>query len=129
MTKAVVPPPPPRPGDVLSAHFGHFAALNQTDLATALSASRVTANELLNGHRSITAVMALKLARLFGTDAEFWLNLQQAWDLYHARLDHGAEITALTPLREFVPDDRVARRVTRAELAVRPSSTAMKARA
>ncbi len=116
MSRTKAPPPPPRPADVLAEQFAPFA-LNQTDLARALGMSRLTANELLNGHRAINAPMALKLARLFGTDPEFWLNLQQAWDLHHARLDHGAAAAALTPLRDWVPKDEVARRVTRAGLA------------
>jgi antitoxin HigA-1 len=94
---------PPRPGDVLQQHFSAYEALNQADLAAALSMSRLTANELLNGHRAINPLMALKLARLFETDAEYWLNLQTAWDLYHTRIEHEAEIATLPTLRTHVP--------------------------
>lgn len=107
---------PPRPSEILAQHFASFTDLNQSDLAKALNMSRLTANELLNGHRAITALMALKLARLFGTDAEFWLNLQVTWDLARARRDHQVEVDRLSPLREFIPDGQVARRTTRADL-------------
>jgi len=107
---------PPRPSEILSQHFASFTDLNQSDLAKALDMSRLTANELLNGHRAITAVMALKLARLFGTDAEFWLNLQVNWDLARARREHQAEVDRLLPLREFIADGQVARRTRRADL-------------
>jgi len=53
-------------------------------------ANRVTA--ILNGHRSITADTALRLARYFGTTAEFWLNLQKNYELRRARSDTGKRI-------------------------------------
>jgi addiction module HigA family antidote len=42
-------------------------------------------NELINGKRGVTADTALRLARLLRTTPEFWMNLQNAWDLYHAK--------------------------------------------
>ena len=41
-------------------------------------------NELIHGKRGVTPDTALRLERLFGMEAQFWLNLQLAWDLYHA---------------------------------------------
>ena len=38
---------------------------------------------LIHGKRGITTDTALRLEKLFGMDAQFWLNLQLAWDLYH----------------------------------------------
>jgi addiction module HigA family antidote len=42
-------------------------------------------NEVIKGKRGITVDTALRLERLFGMDAQFWLNLQLAWELYHAQ--------------------------------------------
>lgn len=52
--------------------------------------SYVRVNELINGRRGITPDTALRLERLLGASAEFWLNLQQSWDLWHARHGPGA---------------------------------------
>ena len=42
-------------------------------------------NELVKGKRGVSAEMALLLADIFGTTAEFWMNLQVSWELWHAR--------------------------------------------
>jgi len=52
--------------------------------------NRITA--ILEGHRSITADTALRLARYFGTDARSWLNLQAQYDLEVAERAIGAQI-------------------------------------
>jgi addiction module HigA family antidote len=54
--------------------------------------NRVT--QILNGQRGISADTALRLARYFGTSAEFWMNLQQMHELRLAEQDAGREITA-----------------------------------
>ena len=50
-----------------------------------MPATRV--GEILHGRRSVSTDTALRLARFFGTSAEFWLNLQAAHDLSKARLE------------------------------------------
>ena len=52
--------------------------------------SRVTA--IIRGRRSITPDTALRLSRYFGTSAEFWIGLQQEFDLRKARAESGPEI-------------------------------------
>ena len=52
--------------------------------------NRITA--ILNSQRAVTADTALRLARYFGTSAEFWLNLQNAYDLRRARQEVGKQI-------------------------------------
>lgn len=54
--------------------------------------NRVT--QILNGQRGITADTALRLARYFGTSAEFWMNLQQIYELRLAEQDAGRQIAA-----------------------------------
>jgi addiction module HigA family antidote len=56
---------------------------NHLALRTRMPATRV--GEILHGRRGISADTALRLARYFGTSAEFWLNLQAAHDLSRAR--------------------------------------------
>jgi len=54
-----------------------------SELAEKLGVSYPRVNELIHGKRSLTLDTALRLEKLFGMDAQFWLNLQLAWDLYH----------------------------------------------
>lgn len=76
---------PTHPGTILLREFLEPTKMTQSALATAIGASRVRINELVKGKRAITPDTALRLERLFGVEAEFWLNLQQAWDLWGAK--------------------------------------------
>jgi addiction module HigA family antidote len=75
------------PGVVLREDFliAMGISANHLALRTRMPATRV--GEILHGRRSVSADTALRLARYFGTSAEFWLNLQAAHDLSKARLE------------------------------------------
>ena len=74
-------------GEILTAEFLEPMGLTQTDLAKAMGVQVRLVNELCRGRRAVTADTALMLARVFGTSAEFWLNAQQATDLWEAMHD------------------------------------------
>ena len=63
-----------------------------------LGVSRKSINEQLRECWVVSPGIVLRLARLFGTDAEFWLNLQRAMHLYHARVATTADVTQIQPL-------------------------------
>lgn len=83
---------PVKPGDILLHDFMKTYSLSANALAKALHvpANRITA--IINGTRSITADTAMRLARYYGTDEQFWLNLQMAYDLETARLQQAERI-------------------------------------
>ena len=57
-------------------------------------------SELIRGKRAMTPDTALRLARVVGMSAEFWLGLQMDWDLWHAGRDKNVEeISRLIPLQ------------------------------
>ena len=58
---------------------------SQADLARELGKTPAAINEIVKGKRGVTAETALLFASALGTTAEFWLNLQMTWDLWHAR--------------------------------------------
>jgi addiction module HigA family antidote len=58
--------------------------MSQAELAEKIGVSYPRVNELVHAKRGVTPDTALRLERLFGMEAQFWLNLQLAWDLYHA---------------------------------------------
>jgi len=70
---------------MLREEFLRPMSISQRDLAKAILVPYQRVNELVNGRRGITPSTALRLAKFFGNTAGFWLNLQLAWDLYHAQ--------------------------------------------
>jgi antitoxin HigA-1 len=76
--------PPTHPGEMLQEEFLKPLTMTQTELARQLNVSYPRINELIHGKRGVTPDTALRLEQLFGMEAQFWLNLQLAWDLYHA---------------------------------------------
>jgi len=75
--------PPTHPGDMLLEEFLRPLGMSQTELAAKIGVSYPRVNELIHGKRGITPDTALRFEQLFGMEAQFWLNLQLAWDLYH----------------------------------------------
>jgi antitoxin HigA-1 len=76
--------PPTHPGEMLFEEFLKPLGISQVELAKLIGVSYPRVNELIHGKRSMTPDTALRLERLFGMEAQFWLNLQLAWDLYQA---------------------------------------------
>lgn len=83
---------PTHPGEMLREDFLPDYGLSVAGLAASLEVSRQTVNELLRERRSLSPEMALRLARLFGNSAEFWLNAQRAVDLWDTERAIGAEV-------------------------------------
>jgi addiction module HigA family antidote len=72
---------PIHPGEILSAEFIEPKGISQSQLARAINVPPRRINEICLGKRGITPDTALRLARYFGVSAEFWMNLQQRYDL------------------------------------------------
>ena len=83
--------PPTHPGEMLRAEFLEPLGLTQSDFAQKLGVSYPRLNELIHAKRGVTPDTALRLERLLGIEAQFWLNLQLAWDLYRIRHSPGAK--------------------------------------
>ena len=73
--------PPVHPGEILLEEFLKPLELSQYRVARDLSVPPRRINEIVHGHRGVTADTALRLARYFGTSPRFWLNLQARYDL------------------------------------------------
>ena len=76
--------PPTHPGEMLFEEFVKPLDLTQAELARRLGVSYPRLNEIIKGRRSVTPDTALRLSRVLGMSADFWLGLQQDWDLWHA---------------------------------------------
>jgi len=93
--------PPTHPGEMLLEEFLKPLGITQSAFAIRLGISFPRLNEVINAKRSVTPDTALRLAQVTGMSADFWLGLQQDWDLWHAlRSDKAAEIARLEPLRQ-----------------------------
>jgi antitoxin HigA-1 len=91
--------PPTHPGEMLLEEFLRPLGISQSAFAIRLGVSFPRLNEIINAKRSVTSDTALRLAQVTGMSADFWLGLQQDWDLWHAvRSDDAAAIRRLVPL-------------------------------
>src|ERR1700733_14870262 len=91
--------PPTHPGAMLKEEFLVPLGLTQRELARELKISYPRLNELIHGRRGMTPDTALRLERLLGVEAQFWLNLQLVWDLFHARRStRKGVVQSITPI-------------------------------
>jgi addiction module HigA family antidote len=76
--------PPTHPGEMLAEEFLKPLGLTQVELAKRLAVPFQRVNQIVRRRRAVSPDTALRLAQLLGTSPDFWLNLQQDWDLYQA---------------------------------------------
>lgn len=100
------------PGEILAEELGEIT-VTPTELARQLRvpANRIT--QIIHGKRAITGDTALRLGHWFGTSAQFWLNLQGAYDIRTAGATAGAEIKRLPTRRDAQNGSRVKRATAR----------------
>ncbi len=72
---------PIHPGEILKAEFMEPMELSASEIARALGVPPNRVTSIVNGERAVTAETAMRLSRAFDTTAEFWMNLQAAYDL------------------------------------------------
>lgn len=92
MTRLPTHRPPTHPGEMLLEEFLNPLGMTQVELAEKIQVSYPRVNQIVKGRRGITPDTALRLAALFGTTPEFWLNGQRNWDLWHAMRAPSAKI-------------------------------------
>jgi antitoxin HigA-1 len=80
------------PGEVLLEEFLKPLEITQHKLAMDIRVPATRIGEIVHGRRSITPETSLRLARYFGTSPEFWLNLQQSFDLTKVRTEQELKI-------------------------------------
>ena len=89
---------PTHPGEMLREDFLPDYELTVSSLAAELGVSRQSINELLHERRAVSPEMSIRLSRLFGNSAEFWLNAQRAVDLWDANETLKSEVAQIRPL-------------------------------
>jgi len=90
---------PTHPGEMLLEEFLRPLEVTQRDLAEGIHVPYQRVNELVNQRRGVTPSTALRLAKFLGTSPDFWMNLQQRWDLYQAAQVESQELQSIKRLK------------------------------
>lgn len=90
--------PPVHPGEVLREDV--LPALNRpkAEIARLLNTTRTSLYAIMKGDQSVTSDMAVRIAKLTGTSATLWMNLQQAYDLRNSEIKLAAELEKIPTL-------------------------------
>jgi addiction module HigA family antidote len=88
------------PGEHLAEELKELG-MSASELARQLNVPTNRVTQILNGQRGITGDTALRLAHFFGTTAEFWLNLQNLYEIRLAERASGKSIRALPTLKRL----------------------------
>ena len=76
---------PPHPGGIVRRQCLEPLGLTETRAAEGLGVTRQSLEELLNGRTGVSAEMAVRLSKAFGSTPETWLGMQMAYDLWQVR--------------------------------------------
>ena len=87
------------PGEVLREEFLKPMAMSAYALAKRLRVPPPRINDIVLERRGVTADTALRLSRFFGTTAQFWLNLQAAYDIGRVKAELAPELEQIKPLK------------------------------
>jgi addiction module HigA family antidote len=91
----------PTPGDILKRLFMKPLNMTPYSLAKNIGVQQTHLTKIMDGECSISVEMAFRLSRYFGNSPEFWLNLQQGYDLHIAKKTIAKKIEKLvTPLAQ-----------------------------
>ena len=89
---------PMHPGEWLREDILPATGLSKSEVARRLGISRQTLHDLVAERQPVTVAMALRLGKLFGNSAEFWLNLQRNYDLRILEQEMAEELAAIATL-------------------------------
>lgn len=76
--------PPNHPVIILKEMFIGERQLTITEVAQGLGMARANLSAIVNGHTGISPELAVKLSEAFGNTPQFWVNLQNNYELWHA---------------------------------------------
>ena len=101
-TMTIIGRRPTHPGEMLREEFMPDFGLTVAQLASKIGVSRQTVNQLVSERRAVSPGMALRLARLFGTSPQYWLNMQRNVDIWESFDSERDAIESIEPLQAVV---------------------------
>jgi addiction module HigA family antidote len=87
------------PGEILREEFLRPMGMSAYELAKRLHVPPPRINDIVLERRGITADTAVRLSRFFGTTEQFWLNLQDAYEVSRVKVERAAELERIEPLK------------------------------
>jgi antitoxin HigA-1 len=91
------------PGEILREEFLKPLKMSSYELAKRLGVPVPRINDIVLERRGVSADTAVRLARFFGTSEQFWLNLQDAYEVSRVIAEQGAEIERIEPRAATAP--------------------------
>ena len=91
---------PTHPGEMLLEEFLKPMGISQKELADSIKVPFQRVNEIVHGRRGISPSTSLRLAKFFGTSPDFWLNLQQKYELYYTQKKESEVLEEIKPGRK-----------------------------
>lgn len=89
--------PPIHPGEFLAEILSELG-VSQAEFARTIGVSTMRVSHVVRGTRPVTAELALLFGKAFGQSAEYWMNLQAAYDLARARKDTRRQVASVPQL-------------------------------
>src|SRR5579863_10339194 len=90
------------PGEILREEFLKPMSMSAYELAKRLHVPAPRINDIVLERRGISADTAVRLSRFYGTTEQFWLNLQDAYDISRVKAERTAELNRIEPLKASV---------------------------
>ncbi|MDT1012876.1 HigA family addiction module antitoxin [Plesiomonas shigelloides] len=99
-------------GDILLYEYLEPLGLKINDLSEILNVHRNTVSALVNNNRKLSTDMAFRLSRAFDTTAQFWLNLQQAVDIWEVKSNPRVqeEISRVKKIDDYLKDKELSKK-------------------
>jgi len=91
--------PPVHPGEILAEEFMLPYHLTQQQLAQYLKISRKHLIDIIHAHKAVSLEVAQRLAKLFQTSVDFWIQGQVAYDIWYAQRHPSKEVKTIKPLK------------------------------
>ncbi len=98
---------PPHPGEILLELYMEPAGLHIKDVAAFLGVERKTVSRLINKHTSVTAEMAMRLAKVFNTSERLWLGLQQSYEIWKLKHDRRLDLSNIKSFEESLSNKNI----------------------
>jgi addiction module HigA family antidote len=88
---------PTHPGEMLLEEFLTPMGLSKHGVAEAIDVPSQQLDGIISENQSVTPSIALRLAKFFGMSADFWMNVQLRWDLYHTQQAESETLNTICP--------------------------------
>ncbi len=87
------------PGEILEKDFLEPMGITAYRLSKSIGVQQTRISQIIKGKMSVTANMATRLAKFFGTSAEVWMNLQSQYEIRKAKEQNKAILDRISPMK------------------------------